>query len=289
MKTPLHSFWLTDLMSFTLNLRKMDQHTGEKWLINGTKHHKENHSQSMEDTSNYILECKPDIKKVPRTRTSLLCTFMYSRELTLYTLDIHWLWISIMYVTFQGHMSMHYILHFAVANKWCNGTHCVWNILSLQWRHNERDGISNHQPHECLLNRLFGRRSRKTSKLRVTGLCVGPVTRKMFPFDDVIMLENSLGSDLLIFQYIFVIKYRQTLLRVSSLSMAIPLITGAALKIHVMWSVLCLEVYFSKKSDWTVLQRIPATIFVNKIFLDYHEFRRRLTHFHYTPLKSHSN
>ena len=36
-----------------------------------------------------------------------------------------------------------------------------------------RDGVSNHQPHHCLLNRLFGRRSKKTSKLRVTGLCMG--------------------------------------------------------------------------------------------------------------------
>ena len=26
---------------------------------------------------------------------------------------------------------------------------------SLQWRHNERDCVSNHQPHDCLLNRLF--------------------------------------------------------------------------------------------------------------------------------------
>ena len=25
----------------------------------------------------------------------------------------------------------------------------------LQWRHYERDSVSNHQPHECLLNRLF--------------------------------------------------------------------------------------------------------------------------------------
>ena len=44
---------------------------------------------------------------------------------------------------------------------------------ALQWRHNGRDGVSNHQPHDCLLNRLFGRRSKKTSKLRVTGLCAG--------------------------------------------------------------------------------------------------------------------
>ena len=44
---------------------------------------------------------------------------------------------------------------------------------ALQWRHNERDSVSNHQPYHCLLNRLFRRRSKKTSKLRVTGLCAG--------------------------------------------------------------------------------------------------------------------
>ena len=43
----------------------------------------------------------------------------------------------------------------------------------LQWRHNGRDSVSNHQPHDCLLNRLFRRRWTKTSKLRVTGLCAG--------------------------------------------------------------------------------------------------------------------
>ena len=42
----------------------------------------------------------------------------------------------------------------------------------LQWRHNGHDGVSSHQPHQCLLNRFFGRRSKKTSKLRVTGLGV---------------------------------------------------------------------------------------------------------------------
>ena len=45
--------------------------------------------------------------------------------------------------------------------------------LSLQWRHNGRNSVSNHQPHDCLLNRLFRRRSKKASKLRVTGLCAG--------------------------------------------------------------------------------------------------------------------
>ena len=49
------------------------------------------------------------------------------------------------------------------------------NVLSwsLRRRHNDHDGVSNHQPHHCLLNCLFGRRSKKTSKLRVTGLCAG--------------------------------------------------------------------------------------------------------------------
>ena len=76
-------------------------------------------------------------------------------------------------------------------------------IISLHWRSNDHDGVSNHQPHGCLLNRLFSGRSKKTSKLRVTGLCVGnspgpvnsphkgPVTRKMFPFGDVIMKTIS--------------------------------------------------------------------------------------------------
>ena len=51
-------------------------------------------------------------------------------------------------------------------------------ISSLLWRNSERDGVSNHQPHDCLLNSLFRRRSKKTSKPRVTGLCAGnsPVT-----------------------------------------------------------------------------------------------------------------
>ena len=50
----------------------------------------------------------------------------------------------------------------------------VRNILELlQWCHNRCDSVSNHQPHHCLLNRWFRRRSKKTSKLRVTGLCAG--------------------------------------------------------------------------------------------------------------------
>ena len=42
---------------------------------------------------------------------------------------------------------------------------------SLRWLHNGYDSVSNHQPRECLLRRLIRRTSKKTSKLRVTGLC----------------------------------------------------------------------------------------------------------------------
>ena len=77
---------------------------------------------------------------------------------------------------------------------WTNGDQ---DLSTSRWRHDGRDSVSNHQPHDCLLNRLFRRRSKKTSKLRVTGLCAGnspgnslhkwPVTRKICPYDDVIM------------------------------------------------------------------------------------------------------
>ena len=66
----------------------------------------------------------------------------------------------------------------------------VWQ-LSLQWRHNGHDSVSNHQPHDCLLNRLFRCGSKKTSKLCVTGICAGnsPVTGE-FPAQRSSNAEN---------------------------------------------------------------------------------------------------
>ena len=65
------------------------------------------------------------------------------------------------------------------------------SIIPSQWRHNGRDGVSNHQPHDCLLNRLSRRRSMKTLKLRVTSLCAGdsPVTGE-FPAQTTSNAEN---------------------------------------------------------------------------------------------------
>ena len=87
-------------------------------------------------------------------------------------------------------------------------------LVSWHRRHNDYGGVSNHQPRGCLLKRLFRRKSKETSKLRVTGLCVGnspgpvnsphkgPVTRKMFPFDDFIMSQGPIDNKLLLVQVI---------------------------------------------------------------------------------------
>ena len=78
----------------------------------------------------------------------------------------------------------------------------------LLWRHNGRDGVSYHQPNDCLLNRSFRRRSKKASTCASLDFVRGihqwpvnspykwPVTRKMFPFDDVTMaIETSPDTD----------------------------------------------------------------------------------------------
>ena len=62
---------------------------------------------------------------------------------------------------------------------------------ALQWCHNDHDGVSNHQLHDCLLKRLLGRRSKKTSMLCDTGLCEwnSPVTGE-FPTQMASNAEN---------------------------------------------------------------------------------------------------
>ena len=96
--------------------------------------------------------------------------------------------MSVWHHTMQGLNASSASLYFIPFNpnaiRWMGATHRQWHyfepqnrrlgiLLSLRWLYNERDSVSNHQPHDCLLNRLFRRRSKQTSKLRVTGLCVG--------------------------------------------------------------------------------------------------------------------
>ena len=70
---------------------------------------------------------------------------------------------------------IHYIHteEYAHVSRFVAVRHRLFCTYALQWRHNGRHSGSNHQPHDCFLSRLFRRRSKKTWKLRGTGLCAG--------------------------------------------------------------------------------------------------------------------
>ena len=69
---------------------------------------------------------------------------------------------------------------------------CCLKVYPLQWRHNEPDCVSNHQPHDCLLKRYSGANKRKDQssaslafvrrihRWPVNSPHNGPVTRKCF-------------------------------------------------------------------------------------------------------------
>ena len=90
------------------------------------------------------------------------------------------------------------------AIAWPEKSKYIYDHDPLHWRHNERDGVSNHQPHDSLLNVNSGADQRKhhsaASLAFVWGVHLWPVnsphkgsvTRKVFPFDDVIMLGNGM-------------------------------------------------------------------------------------------------
>ena len=75
------------------------------------------------------------------------------------------------------------------------------NYLSLLWRHNGRDGASNHQPHDYWLNLYSGKDQRKHQSAASLAFVRGihrwpvnsphkdPVTRKMFLVYDVIIVR----------------------------------------------------------------------------------------------------
>ena len=82
-----------------------------------------------------------------------------------------WVWHDRNFGT-DGRIRHKHCVHVYLCVVFCCGVVMV-DIMALRWRHNDHAGVSNHQPHGCLLNRSFRRKSKKTSKLRVTGLCAG--------------------------------------------------------------------------------------------------------------------
>ena len=74
--------------------------------------------------------------------------------------------------------------------------------IPLQWGHNERVDVSNHRRLDCLLKRLFSRKSKKTTKLRVTGLCEGnPPLTGGFPSQKTSNAENVPFGDVIIYTF----------------------------------------------------------------------------------------
>ena len=75
--------------------------------------------------------------------------------------------------------------------------------MILHWRHNGCDGVSNHQPHDCFTQAFIQTQIKKhqssASLAFVRGIHwwpvnsphKGPVRRKTFPFDDVIMTYSQ--------------------------------------------------------------------------------------------------
>ena len=81
--------------------------------------------------------------------------------------------------------------YFQLVSYDCMPFYRGFNGTPLQWRHNEHDDVSDHRCIYCLLNYLFKRRSKKTSKLRVTGLCEeNPPVTGGFPSQRASKAEN---------------------------------------------------------------------------------------------------
>ena len=111
----------------------------------------------------------------------------------------------------QWHGALMFSLICAWINVWVNNrsagdlrrhrTHYDVIVMVMLWSHSE---ICRKFSHDCLLSRLFRRKSKKTSKLRVTGLCAGnsPVTRE-FPTQRTRKAENDCTNDGLVYWRIF--------------------------------------------------------------------------------------
>ena len=116
-------------------------------------------------------------------------------------------WLCVIWLTSHRNRNTQFFMEFIIISlfsdtplwaKMRSSFHIMTSShFALQWRHNERDGVSIHV---CLPNRLFRTHERNhqssASLAFVRGIHrslvnsphKGPVTRKMLPFDDVIMV-----------------------------------------------------------------------------------------------------
>ena len=116
--------------------------------------------------------CTPALKS--RTQYVLYKQVMYTLDSLV---EFYLTLFLVLHTTFVGYL----VFLFKNGGLFANRT--VFTLFrldtTLQWRHNEPNGVSNHRGLDCLLNTLFRRRTKKTTKLRFAALCEGnsPVTR----------------------------------------------------------------------------------------------------------------
>ena len=96
-------------------------------------------------------------------------------------------------------------------------------FISLLWRHNGRDGVSNHQPHDCFSTIYSGANQRKhqisASRAFMRGIHWSPVnsaykwpiTRRLFPFDDVIVTCDWAVTCQINWQYLLTCALRRSI------------------------------------------------------------------------------
>ena len=117
---------------------------------------------------------------MPRSPTPIVCTGSVLWPITLYKFGINWCYkfrtslvcgtnpvlshVLCLKLYCGSDPSNTNLLILAYSNKIKSNAWNEYIGYSLQWRNNDRYGVSNHQPHDCLLNRLFMRRSKNPNK-----------------------------------------------------------------------------------------------------------------------------
>ena len=99
-------------------------------------------------------------------------------------------WLAFQVLNITNKISIHlYIIWYTWYVLYSHWPYHEHEFYSLQWCHNECDGISIHQRLDVFLNRLL--KSKKTSKLCITGLCEGNSSgTSEFPSQRASNIEN---------------------------------------------------------------------------------------------------
>ena len=89
----------------------------------------------------------------------------YSYIYVIYICYIYMLYIYVIYICI--HLFIYSFISgccCSVPPEFCHETFTPYSA-ALHWRHNEHYGVSNHQPHSCLLNRLFRQQIKENIKV----------------------------------------------------------------------------------------------------------------------------